>query len=219
MPEIIPIEHASFIMKWGDEVIYHDPVGGLDRYILYGLPTLIMLTHSHPDHFDVTLLVQLATAEVDLIAPQEVYDLLPEQLQTQTTVMQNGNVTTLRALKIEAIPMYNTTPDRQKYHVKGVGNGYVIERNGIRVYNASDTEDTDELRAVSDVAIAFVPMNEPYTMSIEQAVDAVLAFAPQVVYPYHYRSPDGRSDVASFKTLVESQNPEIEVILAEWYPD
>ena len=218
MPEIIPIEHASFIMKWGDEVIYHDPVGSLERYISYGLPTLIMLTHSHPDHFDVALLVQLAAAEVDLIAPQEVYDLLPEQLQTQSIVMQNGDVTTLRDLKIEAIPMYNTTPDRQKYHVKGVGNGYVIEHNGIRVYNASDTEDTDELRAVSDVAIAFVPMNEPYTMSVEQAVDAVLAFAPKVVYPYHYRSPDGQSDVASFKTLIESKNSDISVILAEWYP-
>jgi L-ascorbate metabolism protein UlaG (beta-lactamase superfamily) len=218
MPDIIPIEHASFIMKWGGEVIYHDPVGSPERYTIHGLQTIIMLTHSHPDHFDVSLLTRLATSEVVLVAPQEVYNLLPEPLRSQTTVMHNGDITTLRALKIEAIPMYNTTPDRQKYHVKGVGNGYVIERNGIRVYNASDTEDTDELRAVSDVAIAFVPMNEPYTMSVEQAVDAVLAFAPQVVYPYHYRSPDGHSDVASFKTLVKSKNPEIEVVLAEWYP-
>ena len=218
MPDIIPIEHASFIMKWGDEVIYHDPVGNLGQYVRHGLPVVIMLTHSHPDHFDLPLLMQLATAEVDLIVPQEVFNQLPEQLQARAIVLQNGEVTTLRELQIEAIPMYNTTPDRQKFHVKGVGNGYIIERAGVRVYNASDTEDTVEMRAVSEVTIAFVPMNEPYTMSVEQAVDAVLAFAPKVVYPYHYRGPDGQSDVASFKALVESNNPAIAVILAEWYP-
>lgn len=218
MPEIIPIEHASFIMKWGSEVIYHDPVGRTEQYLGYGLPTIIMLTHSHPDHFDVPLLVELATSEVAIVAPQEVFDLLPLQLQSQTVVMQNGDTTVVNDLQIEAIPMYNTSPDRTQFHVKGVGNGYVIERDGIRVYNASDTEDTDEMRAVNDVAIAFVPMNEPYTMSIEQAVDAVLALAPKVVYPYHYRGPDGHSDVARFKREVESGSDAIEVILAEWYP-
>ena len=218
MPEIIPIEHASFIMKWGTEVMYHDPVGRIDQYVGYGLPTIILLTHSHPDHFDLPLLVELAIDEVAIVAPQEVFDLLPEQLQSQTVVMQNGDTTVVNDLEIEAIPMYNTSPDRTQFHVKGVGNGYVIERDGVRIYNASDTEDTDELRAVSDVDIAFLPMNEPYTMSVEQAVDAVLAFAPKVVYPYHYRGPDGLSDIAFFKSQVESQNPEIEVILAEWYP-
>jgi hypothetical protein len=38
-----------------------------------------------------------------------------------------------------------------------------------------------------------------------------------VVYPYHYRGKDGLSDVEKFKTLVNSQNSNIEVRLRNWY--
>ena len=61
-------------------------------------------------------------------------------------------------------------------------------------------------------------MNLPYTMTIEQAASAVLEFQPKIVYPYHYRDQDGFSDIAKFKNLVNSQNKNIEVRLADWYP-
>lgn len=55
-------------------------------------------------------------------------------------------------------------------------------------------------------------------MSVDEAADAVLDFKPRTVYPYHYRGPDGLADVAKFKQLVNAGNPNIEVVLAEWYP-
>jgi L-ascorbate metabolism protein UlaG (beta-lactamase superfamily) len=61
-------------------------------------------------------------------------------------------------------------------------------------------------------------MNLPYTMDVDEAAEAVLAFKPHVVYPYHYRGPDGLSDVARFKQLVNEKNSAIEVVLADWYP-
>lgn len=74
------------------------------------------------------------------------------------------------------------------------------------------------MRALKNIDIAFVCMNLPYTMDINEAADAVLAFQPKKVYPYHYRGQNGLSDVAAFKGLVEAGEMKIEVRLLNWYP-
>jgi L-ascorbate metabolism protein UlaG (beta-lactamase superfamily) len=72
------------------------------------------------------------------------------------------------------------------------------------------------MRALGDIDAAFLCMNLPYTMTVDQAADAVLEFKPKVVYPYHYRGRGGMSDLARFEELV-SKEPGIEVRLLEWY--
>ncbi len=217
-PTLSPIEHASFVLTWGDTVMYNDPVGEADDYLAYGKPGLIVLTHSHPDHLD-TALLEIVAGDAPIVAPEEVFEKLPESLRDQTTIMANDETKTVAGITLTAVPMYNTTPEKSNFHVKGVGNGYVMERDGFRIYNASDTENTPEFRAQTDIDIALVPMNEPFTMSVTDAVAGVVAMAPKQVYPYHYRGRDGMSDVEAFKNQVEAANPEINVILANWYPN
>ncbi len=54
------------------------------------------------------------------------------------------------------------------------------------------------MRALKNIDIAFVCMNLPYTMPVENAADGVLAFKPKKVYPYHYRNKDKTlSDVSN----------------------
>jgi L-ascorbate metabolism protein UlaG (beta-lactamase superfamily) len=113
-------------------------------------------------------------------------------------------------VKIEAVPMYNLTAARLRFHNKGRGNGYVMTFGGKRVYVSGDTEDIPEMRALKNIDAAFVCMNLPYTMAPEQAADAVREFKPKVVYPYHYRG----SDTAQFKKLVGGAS---EVRLRDWY--
>jgi hypothetical protein len=55
-------------------------------------------------------------------------------------------------------------------------------------------------------------------MTVESAADAVLEFQPKEVYPYHYRGNPDVSDVNKFKDLVNKENPDIEVVLLDWYP-
>ena len=74
------------------------------------------------------------------------------------------------------------------------------------------------MRALKDIDVAFVCMNLPYTMAVDEAADAVLAFKPHIVYPYHYRGQGGLSDVNAFKAKVEAGNKDIEVRLRNWYP-
>lgn len=217
-----PVSHASFMLELGDTLIVNDPVGDPAAFMGSGEADIILLSHTHGDHLNVETLEALVGEGTSLVAPQVVYDELSETLKEKTAIMKNGEVLSVdnNQLIIEAIPMYNLPMEGPDYrHVKGEGNGYVITRGETRVYIAGDTEDIEEMRALEDIDYAFVPMNLPYTMDVEKAADGVLAFAPRVVYPYHYRGPDGLSDVEEFKRLVNASNPDIEVRLADWYPD
>lgn len=216
--KVTPIEHASLVLNWKDTVIYVDPVGGATLYAGQPKAGLILVTDIHPDHLDAETLKTVSAGGVPIIAPQAVKDKLPAEIQTQVTVVANGQTHDIGGWSIEAIPMYNLTEARKQYHVKGRGNGYVVANDGVRVYISGDSEDIPEMRALTNIDIAFVCMNLPYTMTVEQAADAVAAFKPKMVYPYHYRGTDGLSDVAHFKQLVMEKAPEVQVVQLDWYP-
>ena len=115
--------------------------------------------------------------------------------------------------------MYNLREEALKFHSKGRGNGYVFTVNEERIYFSGDTEDIPEMRTLKNIDKAFVCMNLPYTMVVESAADAVLAFKPKQVFPYHYRGTNGLSDVAKFKEIVNKNNPTIKVVQLNWYPN
>ena len=154
-----------------------------------------------------------------LIVPPAAYEELPGGLQSAAPVLANGEVKDILGLAVSAVPMYNLPEQNLEriFHEPGRGNGYVLVRDNYRVYIAGDTADIPEMRALTDIDLAFVPMNLPYTMDINRAADAVLAFAPRVVYPYHYRGTEGLSDVDAFRQIVEAQKLNIEVRLVPWY--
>ena len=215
--QVIPISHASFILAWTDTVFSIDPTGGASAYAGKPFADLILLTDIHGDHLNIeTLRAQHQTARI--IAPQAVKDQLPEDLAARTIVLSNDETRTEGPFSITAVPMYNLPErDNAHFHTKGRGNGYLIEREGTRVYIAGDTADTPEMRSLTNISLAFIPMNLPYTMSVEDAANAVIAFKPKKVYPYHYRGPDGLSDIDAFKKLVTEADPSIEVVFAQWY--
>ena len=114
--------------------------------------------------------------------------------------------------------MYNLPETEDSRHPKSRGNGYVLNLGGKRLYISGDTEDIPEMRTLQDIDIAFVCMNLPYTMTVEQAASAVLEFKPNIVYPFHYRGKGGLADVEKFQQLV-SEDQEIEVRLRDWYSE
>ncbi|KKB11113.1 hypothetical protein VE25_14995 [Devosia geojensis] len=206
---IRPVEHASLLLAWGGHVLYVDPVGGAELYDDLPAPTGILITHEHGDHFDLPTLEAVA-GEAPLIVNEAVYNMLPEALQARATALANGESGSVSGIQVRAIPAYNTTPERQQYHPEGRDNGYILTFADKLVYVAGDTEDTEEMRALSGIEVAFIPMNLPYTMDVEQAADAVNAFQPAIVYPYHYRG----SDLDAFEELVQ---PLTEVRRGAWY--
>lgn len=115
--------------------------------------------------------------------------------------------------------MYNLPESPDSRHTKGRGNGYILQLGGKKVYISGDTEDIPEMRALEGIDVAFVCMNLPYTMDINQAASAVLEFKPKIVYPFHFRGQGGLSDVEGFKKLVNDGDASIDVRLREWYAE
>lgn len=216
--EIIPIEHATMVLKWAGKVIYTDPVGGASAFMNRPTPDLILLTHTHPDHLSVETLQAVSKEQTIIVAPMSVADMLPSTISGTLLVAKNSQKTTQQDFNIEVIPAYNLPESKNIYHKKGEDNGYVLEREEKRVYISGDTSDIPEMRNLKNIDLAFVAMNLPYTMSVEKAADVVLAFQPKSVYPYHYRTPDGFSDVVKFKEIVNKRDSSIEVVQLEWYP-
>ena len=221
-PGIHAVHHSAMVLEWNGLAIYVDPHDGAPRFKAFPPPFLILITDIHGDHMDVATLQDLDLTNAQIIAPPAVLKELPDDLRRIGTELHNGGHTELKGMGVEAIPMYNLPDTNDARHPKGRGNGYVLTfggKGGTRVYISGDTEDIKEMRALRDIDIAFVCMNLPYTMTVDQAASAVLEFKPRVVYPYHYRGKEGMSDVGRFKKLVNDGDPGIEVRMEDWYKE
>jgi L-ascorbate metabolism protein UlaG (beta-lactamase superfamily) len=204
--QVIPIQHASVLIKAGGKVLYVDPAQGTYD----GLPPAdyVLITDIHGDHMAPAVVDKLKKASTVIVAPKAVAEKFPGAV-----VMANGDTKNIGEFKVEAIPMYNLKPadNGQTYHEKGRGNGYVVTYGGKRFYFAGDTEGIPEMRALKNIDVAFIPMNLPFTMTPQAAAEAVRDFHPAVVYPYHYRG----QDTATFAKALEGSG--IDVRLRDWY--
>ncbi|MBW1298048.1 MBL fold metallo-hydrolase [Aquimarina litoralis] len=217
--KIIPIQHASTVLEYKENTIYLDPTGGAKAFENQKKPTIVLITDIHGDHMNIETLDSLELSKAKLVVPQAVAEKLPANYTKQLVIINNGETKEVNSISIEAIPMYNLREEALKFHNKGRGNGYVITLGKERLYFSGDTEDIPEMRALKNIDKAFICMNLPYTMTVESAADAVLEFKPKQIYPYHYRGPEGLSDVSKFKEIINIGNKEIEVVQLNWYPD
>lgn len=204
--ELTPIQHASLYIQAGGKVMYIDPAQGSYD----GLPKAdyILITDIHGDHLAPAIVDKLKKPSTVILAPKAVAATL-----TSATVISNGESKTIGDFQVEAIPMYNLKPAANGtiYHEKGRGNGYVLTYGGKRFYFSGDTEGIPEMKALRHIDVAFVCMNLPFTMTPEAAAEAVRAFHPAVVYPYHYRG----SDTNAFAKALNGTG--IDVRLRDWY--
>ena len=216
---IQPILHGTLALSWNDLTIYVDPYGGAERFEGIEDPDIIFITDIHGDHLNQNTLDALNLESCTIIAPSAVIEKLPEAMQSISKSISNGESMKLNGISVDAIPMYNLPESPESRHPKGRGNGYILTMGGKKVYLSGDTEDIAEMRALKNIDVAFICMNLPYTMDIDQAASAVNEFKPKIVYPYHYRGSGGLSDVESFQWQVTSASPDVEVRLRNWYSE
>lgn len=180
------IKHASIQINYNGLEIQVDPVGkGMKPetdYSQFPKADIILVTHEHHDHFDSDAIAQLTKASTKIYLNPAVHKMFGSG-----KALKNGDkVKIANDITIEAVPAYNTTPGREQFHPKGRDNGYILTLDGMRIYIAGDTEDIPEMANIKDISIAFLPCNQPYTMTIEQAANAAKIIQPKVLFPYHY---------------------------------
>ena len=73
--------------------------------------------------------------------------------------------------------------------------GYLLTIGGTRIYVSGDGENTPEMEALRDIDIALLAVNQPFTMTVDQAVEAAKAIRPKIFYPYHYGEVDEKTDL------------------------
>jgi L-ascorbate metabolism protein UlaG (beta-lactamase superfamily) len=217
--KIKPILHSSFVLTHMNKTIYVDPYGGADLYKGLDAPDIILITDIHGDHLNQTTLDSINTSKATFIVPKAVALKLPSKYSSQIVILENGETILKSSYYIKAIPMYNLPEETDSKHPKGRGNGYVINADDKVIYISGDTEDITEMRKLQNIDIAFICMNLPYTMDINQAASAVLEFQPKIVFPFHYRGKNGFSDVEEFKNIINAKNKNIDVRLRQWYPN
>jgi L-ascorbate metabolism protein UlaG (beta-lactamase superfamily) len=208
-----PIYHSSFVLQVPGLVIYNDPVGNASAYAHLPPPDLILISHHHKDHFVPRTLNALMAKGTKILANPTVYGRLSKSLKAAATSIGNGKDIRFGDVRIEAVPAYNNTPKRAKYHPKGRDNGYIVNASRRRVYIAGDTEDVPEMRTLKNIDVAFLPMILPYTMDGAQAASAVEAIRPAYVYPYHYN----KANVDKFVKLMGQSASGTQVKRGAWY--
>jgi L-ascorbate metabolism protein UlaG (beta-lactamase superfamily) len=207
--KITPLYHASTLIQAAGKTIYVDPAKPV-KFAELPKADLILVTHLHGDHFDPDAIAALSQPSTEVITPANVAAKLPS-----AKAMSNDQTHQWNQWTIEAVPAYNVTrgpAPGQLYHPKGRDNGYVLTYGGKRFYFSGDTEGTPEMRALKNIDVAFICMNLPYTMPPEEAADAVRAFHPKVVIPYHYHN----SDLSLFQQRLSGSG--VEIRLLDWYP-
>lgn len=202
--EITFIGHGTLMLMFDGKVIHVDPYSRLADHGTLPKADVIFITHHHRDHLDVDALKHVRTEKTVVVLTKRCAEIVEGGM-----IMKNGEVQTIKKMKVEAVPAYNLVHRRdngQFYHPKGEGNGYVLTFGDTRVYVAGDTENTPEMKALDQIDYAFLPMNLPYTMTPEMVASAVKAFKPKVLYPYHY----GKTETSRLVELLKD-SPDIEV--------
>lgn len=196
--------HGSLLMVFQGKNIYVDVFGEVADYSKLPKANIIFITHEHFDHLDPKALASIRTDKTVLVYSENC-----AQLVKGGIVMHNGDQQTVDGIPVEAIAAYNLIhkrPSGDPFHPKKSGNGYILSFGKTLLYVAGDTENIPEMKALTGIDIAFLPMNLPYTMTPEMVADAAKAFRPRILYPYHF----GETDVSKLVGLLKGEK-DIEV--------
>ena len=176
--------HASVLFEIQGKKIYADPYSQVCDYSDKAPADLVLITHNHYDHFDEIALSKIGTPSTTFIVSGNV-----GRVDNRFTVLANDQVCTWEGIGIAAVEAYNVNrrnPAGELFHPRGVGNGYVLDFGGFKVYLAGDTEPIPEMKELPAVDLAFLPKNLPYTMTDEEFLQAANLIKPKYLYAYHY---------------------------------
>ena len=165
-----------------EKTIYIDPAN-LSEESTKKKADLILLTHSHDDHFSIETLEKLVKPTTIIVCPTDCEEsLIHEHFEFNIYVIKPSERIKLNRVKIDAVPAYSSSA-----HPNSAGwVGYVIELNGFRIYHSGDSGLTPEMSSLKNIDIAFVTVREPYMMSPKEVIQSINEFKPKIIIPIHW---------------------------------
>ena len=178
--------HASFKIALEGVTIYIDP-WKIESALHDG--GLVLVSHSHYDHYSQEDVRKVASADAAIVASSDV--VIAEGAGVS---LEPGKTTIQKDITIEGVPAYNIG---KEFHPKGNNwLGFVLEAGGKRIYYAGDTDVTNEMKQLSNIDCALLPVGGTYTMDAGEAAEAASVFKPGTAVPYHWGDIVGSSEDA-----------------------
>ncbi len=187
--------HSTVKIWTEDHVIYVDP-----ERVPQSLhdADLVCVTHTHGDHYSPSDIAKVSNAQTQFIGPPDMI-----QRHGDGQIIAPGQTIQLNGVSVTGVRAYNTN---KSYHPRSNNwVGYVVEIASKRIYLAGDTDLIDEMKALQDIDVAFLPAGGTYTMNAAEAAEATGYIRPDLAIPYHWGQIVGTlSDAETFVRLAES---------------
>jgi len=181
--------HASFRICYEDKVIYIDPWKLKDSA---GDATLVLVSHSHYDHYSPEDIAKVSGPDTKLIASADVIT----KAKAGEAILP-GLTVALEGIWLKGVRAYN--PDKQFHPKASNWIGFVIEIGTKQIYYAGDTDLTEEMKILKDIDVALLPVGGTYTMNAKEATEATMHIKPKLAIPYHWGDIiGGRNDAEQF---------------------
>ncbi len=194
--------HASFKICHENTVIYIDP------WKLKDSPhdaTLVLVSHSHYDHYSPEDIARISGAETKLVASTDVVT----KEKTGEMILPGLSVD-LGSVRVSGVAAYN--PGKQFHPKANNWVGFVIEVGSKRIYYAGDTDLTDEMKSLKEIDVALLPVGGTYTMDATEAAEATKYIKPEQAIPYHWGDIVG--DLADAEEFAEVAECKVQVLSA-----
>lgn len=203
------VGQGSLMFQIEGTTIHIDPYSKVGDYATLPKADLILLTHHHGDHLDTSAINLIKQEKTHLIESKICSE--KHQFKGSKEIIENGQETVFKKIKIRAVPAYNIVhkrPNGEPYHPKGEGNGYILTFGDKNIYVAGDTENIPEMANLDKIDVAFLPMNLPFTMSPEMTALAAKMIQPKLLFPYHY----GKTPISALIELLKEEKA-IEIVV------
>ncbi len=190
--------HAAFQIKGKEKTVFIDLGEGAKPS---DKADLVLVTHSHWDHFDPKVIERVRKEGTVIIAPRDCIS----KLGAGARAVEPGDMLKVGDLEVRAVHAYNVKRFRSPgvpFHPKGFGVGYVLSIDGKNIYHAGDTDLIPEMKELKGVDVAILPTGDTYTMNNQEAADAAIIINPKIAIPMHRWS----TDPGEFQRIVESRS-------------
>lgn len=203
--------HSSIRICKNNMIIYIDPFKVEKEY---NDADIVMITHSHYDHFSENDLKRVIKENTVILTVGETYERtvkLGVKKENIIIVKQNG-IYNVNNLEIETVPAYNLKKLFHKKSSQWVG--YIINFENERDYIMGDTDFVEELKQIK-CDVLFIPIGGIYTMNVKEAAECVKTLKPKKVIPVHYGEIVGKyKDAEKFKELIKDVT-EVDILIKE----
>lgn len=216
--EVEWLGHAGFRIKSSeDKIIYIDPfqIGIAPEK---EKADIVLITHSHFDHCNLEDINKIIKPNSRVVITADCQSKVARtKVPIKIEITEPGKEFDFGNIRVSAVPAYNID---KSFHPKDEAwVGYIIKVDNAVFYHSGDTDVIPEMQKLTGYKkqgtefVALLPIGGKYTMSPEEALEAVKIIKPNIVVPMHYGKVIGSSeDAKEFARLCGEEGFKVQIL-------